>query len=125
MVITTPRDGAKPVLKAGESWWCRKSERQQKWTDACKWLGLLATGIRCIGTRHLGDYAPGRNFGPLDQGKLSILVCAGADLLPTPNNVKTLSKEGDPSCKQCGTQCNLVVADKSPQLEPLCRRGLI
>lgn len=43
-----------------------------------------------------------------DQGKLSFLLRAVADLLPTPNNLKIWGKEEDPSCKQCGASiCTL------------------
>ena len=37
-----------------------------------------------------------------DQGKLSFLLRAVADLLPTPNNLKIWGKEENPSCFQCG-----------------------
>jgi len=38
-----------------------------------------------------------------EQGKLSFLLRALANLLPTQNNLKIWGKEEDVSCKQCGT----------------------
>ncbi|ROK35629.1 hypothetical protein DPX16_17372 [Anabarilius grahami] len=37
-----------------------------------------------------------------DQGKLTFLLLAAADLLPTPNNLNIWGKDEDPSCYQCG-----------------------
>ncbi len=37
-----------------------------------------------------------------DQGKLTFLLHAVNDLLPTPNNLKIRGKDEDPSCHQCG-----------------------
>lgn len=43
-----------------------------------------------------------------DQGKLSFLLRAVADLLPTPSNLRIWGKEDDASCKQCSAKfCTL------------------
>lgn len=43
-----------------------------------------------------------------DQGKLTFLLRAVADLLPTPSNLKIWGKENDASCKQCSAKfCTL------------------
>ena len=44
----------------------------------------------------------------MDQGKLSFILRATADLLPTPSNLKIWGKEDDATCKLCeGRSCSL------------------
>ncbi|KAJ8351555.1 hypothetical protein SKAU_G00230310 [Synaphobranchus kaupii] len=74
---------------------------------------VKVVGLACQGQWMQWDQALERSLSwkelwGTEQGKLTFLLRAVSDLLPTPKNLKIWGKEEDPSCKQCGaTLCTL------------------
>lgn len=77
----------------------RKTAEEERCVKA---IGLAAQGQWMQWDKAMDRQLSWKELWGTDQGKLSFLLRAMADLLPTPNNLKIWGKEEDSSCVQCG-----------------------
>ena len=83
----------------------RQEEEEDRRTKA---IGFAGQGQWTNWNQALERPVPWKDLWVTDQGKLSFLLRAVADLLPTPQNLKIWGKEGSSICMQCGAEfCTL------------------
>lgn len=93
--ITQQSSEARPTLKVGERFWVQSlRDSRRRLTGEISGACLLGS----VDDRSLSW----KELGSNDQDKLTFLLCAEADFLPTQRNVNIWGKEGSSLCTQCG-----------------------